>query len=678
MTVRHLGPCSGLDTAGFITGYRGSPLGSYDQQLWRAAADLKAHKIEFVPGLNEEIAATSIWGTQQVSLQKDRKVQGVIGIWYGKGPGVDRSGDAIKHANMAGTSALGGVLCIAGDDHACKSSTLPHQSDLNLRDMNVPIFSPGSVSELMHYGVVALELSRYSGCWTAMKVTSQTIDSTASIHVPRHDVPVHVPDAASHALPPTGLNIQQPDDWNTQETRMYAHKLPAVTAFLRANRLDRVILGASAQAKLVVVAPGVSAWEVVEVLQGLGIDEARARELGLAVLKVAVVWPLESAGVCEHVAHCEEVLVVEEKRALIELQLKDALYHREGRRPRVVGKKDVDGTRLLQEEGELAYADIRRALRRSLARVFPEAPQAHAPSSSAPVPAAAAAGMKRLPYFCAGCPHNSSTVVPEGSQAMGGIGCHTLALFMPGRFSLFTHMGCEGANWIGMERFVDAPHVFANVGDGTYVHSAVLAIRAAVAAGATMTYKILYNGAVAMTGGQSNDTGALSSPLQMAAQLRAEGVAEVVIVAELPDTYASAVPGAGVSVVERGEMEAVQRRLRDVPGVTAIIFDQDCATEKRRKRKRKARMLADICIYTHTHTLTHTHTYSIFHTQTVHNFTTEHDNRSACTFRHTAHTHTRCAHAAHTIHSNCTRADALLCAHRTSGAHPLPGMRAGL
>ena len=476
----------GLDTAGFITGYRGSPLGGYDQQLWRAAAELKAHRIEFVPGLNEEIAATSIWGTQQVSLQKDRKVDGVMGIWYGKGPGVDRSGDAIKHANMAGTSALGGVLCIAGDDHACKSSTLPHQSDLNLRDMNVPVFSPGSVSELLHYGIVALELSRYSGCWTALKVTSQTIDSTASIPVPRHDVHVSVPDTASHPLPPAGLNIQQPDDWNAQETRMYAHKLPAVAAFLQANRLDRIILGSSAQAKLVIVASGVSAWEVVEVLQELRIDEARARELMLAVLKVAVVWPLEAAGVCEHVAHCEEVLVVEEKRSLIEYQLKDLLYNLEGRRPRIVGKKDVDGARLLQEEGELAYTDIRRAILGSLARVYPEGSHGCELSTAAPAPAAAA-GLKRLPYFCAGwyvdkdcffvkghvkgqfslppslsihrlfqtsptgslppslslptplppslswgSPHNSSTVVPEGSQAMGGIGCHTLALFMPG------------------------------------------------------------------------------------------------------------------------------------------------------------------------------------------------------------------------------------------------------
>jgi len=391
----------GLDTAGFITGYRGSPLGGYDQQLWRAAAELKAHRIEFVPGLNEEIAATSIWGTQQVSLQKDRKVDGVMGIWYGKGPGVDRSGDAIKHANMAGTSALGGVLCIAGDDHACKSSTLPHQSDLNLRDMNVPVFSPGSVSELLHYGIVALELSRYSGCWTALKVTSQTIDSTASIPIPRHDVHVSVPDAASHPLPPAGLNIQQPDDWNTQETRMYAHKLPAVAAFLQANRLDRVILGSSAQAKLVIIASGVSAWEVVEVLQELGIDEARARELMLAVLKVAVVWPLEAAGVCEHVAHSHEVLVVEEKRSLIEFQLKDLLYNLEGRRPRIVGKKDVDGTRLLQEEGELAYTDIRRAILSSLSRVYPEGSHGCQFSTAAPAPAAAA-GLKRLPYFCAG------------------------------------------------------------------------------------------------------------------------------------------------------------------------------------------------------------------------------------------------------------------------------------
>jgi indolepyruvate ferredoxin oxidoreductase len=421
-----------------------------------------------VPGLNEEIAATSVWGTQQVSLQSDRKVQGVFGIWYGKGPGVDRSGDAIKHANMAGTSALGGVLCIAGDDHACKSSTLPHHSDLNLRDMNVPIFTPGSVSELIEYGITALELSRFSGCWTAMKVTSQTIDSAASTVVPSALLPVQLPDPRSmHALPPSGLNIQQPDDWNTQEMRMYAHKLPAVGAFLRANKLDRVIFGATSPAtlKCAIVSAGISAWEVVEVLEELGISDERARQLGLAVVKIAVVWPLESEGICALAAACQEVLVVEEKRALIEPQLKEALYNSEGRRPRVTGKRSLDGARLLQEEGELSHADIRRAILATFARVFPSefaadatrpvavaisptavavtACNGQAATALAPPIASSAAAVKRMPYFCAGCPHNSSTVVPEGSQAMGGIGCHTLALFMPGRFSLFTHMGCE-------------------------------------------------------------------------------------------------------------------------------------------------------------------------------------------------------------------------------------------
>lgn len=526
----------GFDTAGFISGYRGSPLGAYDQQLWRAAKELKAHNIEFVPGLNEEIAATSVWGTQQVSLQTDRKVQGVFGIWYGKGPGVDRSGDAIKHANMAGTSALGGVLCIAGDDHACKSSTLPHHSDLNLRDMNVPIFTPGNVSELVEYGITAFELSRFSGCWTAMKVTSQTIDSAASTVVPSAMLQVHLPDPESMCpLPPSGLNIQQPDDWNTQETRMYEHKLPAVAAFLRANRsaLNRTIFGAPSRAKCVILSAGVSAFEVVEVLQSLDISEQRAREMGLAVLKIAVVWPLDRESICEHLAECEEILVVEEKRSLIEAQLKDALYHVEGRRPRVTGKRDLAGRMLLKEAGELGHADIRRAVLSCLSRVFstefPEKtwssaavtdvrrppPPPNAPARAASAAASAVPAVKRLPYFCAGCPHNSSTVVPEGSQAMGGIGCHTLALFMPGRFSLFTQMGCEGSNWIGMERFVESKHVFANVGDGTYVHSAVLAVRACVAAGATMTYKVLYNGAVAMTGGQARSSVSLSLRLSV-------------------------------------------------------------------------------------------------------------------------------------------------------------------
>lgn len=516
----------GLDTAGFISGYRGSPLGAYDQQLWRAADELKTHKIEFVPGLNEEIAATSVWGTQQVSLQADRKVDGVFGIWYGKGPGVDRSGDAIKHANMAGTSALGGVLCIAGDDHACKSSTLPHHSDLNLRDMNVPVFTPGNIAELIEYGITAIELSRFSGCWTAMKVTSQTIDSAASTAVPDAMMQVQLPDCQSmHPFPPSGLNIQQPDDWNTQEMRMYEHKLPAVRAFLKANSeaLDRVIFGAPSRPKLMIVSAGVTSFEVVEVLQALGISDERAREMGVAVMKIAVVWPLESEGVCDRLADCDEVLVVEEKRSLLEAQLKDALYNRPGRRPRVAGKRDLAGRPMLKEAGELSHDDIRRAVQDSLARVLnagfsPEtsccstATHVLQPSSTPlpPLPHAARAGappvpaIKRLPYFCAGCPHNSSTVVPAGSQAMGGIGCHTLALFMPGRFSLFTHMGCEGSNWIGMERFVESKHVFANVGDGTYVHSAVLAVRACVAAGATMTYKVLYNGAVAMTGGQAS------------------------------------------------------------------------------------------------------------------------------------------------------------------------------
>src|SRR5690606_6826225 len=459
---------AGLNTAGFISGYRGSPLGGFDQQLWQARKHLEEHHIVFRPGVNEDLAATSLWGTQQVGLHGDAKYDGVFGIWYGKGPGVDRSGDPFKHANLAGTSAHGGVLALAGDDHMCKSSTTAHQSEFNFVDAMIPVIVPAGVQEFLDLGLYGWALSRFAGTWVAFKCIGETVDSAASVEVGPDRVRIVQP--TDFAGPPDGLNIRWPDTPLDQEKRLHLYKLPAALAFARANRLDRVVIGGP-QRRFGIVTVGKSYLDVRQALDDLHIDEAYARELGLSLYKVGMSWPLEPEGLKAFSEGLDEVLVVEEKRGLIEPQMKDILYGLPAdRRPVIVGKRDETGAPLLQSHGELTPGVIARVLHKRISRFHErhrirervEWLDALAARTSANAPS-----LVRTPYFCSGCPHNTSTKVPEGSRALAGIGCHYMAQWMDRNTETFTHMGGEGANWIGQAPFVTTPHVFQNIGDGT-------------------------------------------------------------------------------------------------------------------------------------------------------------------------------------------------------------------
>ncbi len=575
---------AGLRTAGFISGYRGSPLGALDQQLRRAEAYLDPHDVTFVPGVNEDLAATSLWGTQQAELGGEGLYDGVFAMWYGKGPGVDRSGDALRHANLAGTSPHGGVLALLGDDHACESSTTAHQSEFAMVDAMIPILNPAGVQDILDYGLYGWALSRFSGCWAALKCVHDTVEATASVHVSPQRARVTLP--LDHPLPPGGLNIRWPDTPLQQEQRLHEFKLPAVAAFARANALDSVIMDGG-EAHFGIVTTGKSYLDVHAALAELGIDAAEARRLGVRLYKVAMPWPLEPQGVLDFCRGLRQVVVVEEKRGLIEEQLKSILYPRT-ERPQVTGKRDEHGAWLFPSAGRLGAAEIALALGERL----------HAATGDAALCRrleqlrAAASGidrepppMLRTPYFCAGCPHNTSTRVPQGSKALAGIGCHYMALWMDRNTERFTQMGAEGASWMGEARFSKCPHVFQNIGDGTYFHSGLLAIRASVASGVNITYKILYNDAVAMTGGQPMD-----GPLdvaQMSWQLHAEGVAKVAVVTDEPDKYARDTRWPpGVKIHHRDALDAVQREFREIPGATVIVYDQTCAAEKRRRRKR--------------------------------------------------------------------------------------------
>ncbi len=579
---------AGLKTGCFISGYRGSPLGGFDQQLWKARRFLKNNTIHFTPGVNEDMAATAVWGSQQVNLFEGASVDGVFAIWYGKGPGVDRTGDVFKHANSAGTSRHGGVLALAGDDHTCKSSTLAHQSEFAFVDASMPVLNPAGVQEIVDYGLYGWAMSRYSGCWVALKTIAETADSSASVAVDPERVEIHVPD--DFQLPPGGLNIRWPDLPLEQEYRLHRHKLAAALAFARVNHLDRIVID-SPKRRFGIVTTGKSYLDVRQALEDLGIDEAYAAEIGLAVYKVAMVWPLEPDGVRRFAEGLDEILVVEEKRALIESQLKEQLYNwPAGVRPRIIGKFDEERNWILPSADELTPAMIARVIAGRIARfnaseriqrrlAFLEATEKALAGPAAP--------MKRTPYFCSGCPHNTSTKVPEGSRALAGIGCHYMALWMDRNTETFTQMGGEGASWIGQAPFTETGHVFANLGDGTYNHSGIMAIRAAVAAGVNITYKLLYNDAVAMTGGQPADNG-FTVP-QITQQLAAEGVGRVVVVTDEPEKYPlSAGFAAGVTVHHRDDLDQVQRDLRELKGVTALVYDQTCAAEKRRRRKRGA------------------------------------------------------------------------------------------
>ncbi|HYB11661.1 MAG TPA: indolepyruvate ferredoxin oxidoreductase family protein [Alphaproteobacteria bacterium] len=577
---------AGLNTAAFISGYRGSPLGGFDQALWQAKRFLEKNHIHFQPGVNEDLAATAIWGSQQVGLFPGAKYDGVYAIWYGKGPGVDRSGDVLKHANFAGSARHGGVLVLAGDDHGAKSSTLPHQSEHAFVSAMIPVLNPAGVQEFLDLGIYGWAMSRYSGCWIAFKTVADTVESSASVYVDPHRIEIVTP--GDFQMPEGGLNIRWPDHWMPQEERLMRHKLYAALAFSRANKLDRVVID-SPKRRFGIVTTGKSYLDVRQALDDLGIDEKLAADIGLTVYKVAMSWPLERDGVRHFAEGLEEILVVEEKRALIENQLKEQLYNwRPDVRPRVIGKFDEENEAQLPSYDELTPARIARVIAKRIARFYTsERIKDRLGFLEAKERALKAKGpdFKRIPYFCSGCPHNTSTKVPDGSRALAGIGCHFMAIWMDRGTATFTHMGGEGVTWIGQVPFTEEKHVFANLGDGTYFHSGYLAIRAAVAAKASITYKILYNDAVAMTGGQPVD-GQLTVP-KITQQVYGEGVRRIAVVSDEPEKYAVGTEfAAGTTVHHRDELDAVQKELRAWPGVSVLVYDQTCAAEKRRRRKR--------------------------------------------------------------------------------------------
>ena len=576
------------NTAGFISGYRGSPLGMYDNALWRAKSFLQAQDIAFVPGLNEDLAATAVWGSQQVGMFPGAKVDGVFGIWYGKGPGVDRSVDALKHANSAGTSRLGGVLALAGDDHGCQSSTLAHQSEQVFAAALMPILNPATLQDYLDLGLLGFALSRFSGCWVGFKAISETVESSASIYSDPERIQVVLP--SDFEMPPGGLGIRWPDPPLEQERRLHGPKMAAIAAFARANQIDRVVLD-SKPARLGIVATGKAYLDLRQAMADLGITDKDAQDIGLRIYKVALTWPLEESGAKRFADGLKDVLVVEEKRGFIEDQLVRILYNTDAsRRPSVVGKRDETGVTLLPSEGELTPTMVAAALVSRLRRLGFNSPileqrLARLEAFEQPVTNRAPISMQRTPYFCSGCPHNTSTKVPEGSRAMAGIGCHGMALSIPSRrTATISHMGGEGVNWIGQAPFTNEAHIFQNLGDGTYTHSGLLALRAAAAAGVNITYKILYNDAVAMTGGQPAEGG--FNVAQIAHQVWAEGAKRLAIVSDDPGKYPKNYFPDGATVHHRRELDQVQRELRDVKGLTALIYDQTCAAEKRRRRKR--------------------------------------------------------------------------------------------
>ncbi len=569
---------AGRHTAGFVSGYRGSPLGGLDLELWRRAALLAAHDIRFQPGVNEDLAATMLWGTQQLDAFPARRVEGVFGLWYGKGPGVDRSADALRSANILGTAALGGVLAVSGDDHAAHSSVFPHQTEHIFQGVMIPVLAPADVADIHAFGLAGIALSRFSGCWVALKTTAETAEQAATLTLPAAPELLVPADAA---LPPHGLNydarLRFPRDRAELERRLVEERLPAIGAFARANPFDRLVWAAP-QARLGIVTVGKAHHDAMHALALLGL--AGAPEI--AVYKVGLAWPIEAEGLRRFALGKQALLVVEEKRPFVETQLRDALYHLPAEaRPSIAGKTDMAGRGLLPAVMELSPELVAAGLARWLRSVG----LAVADPAAAPEPVREAGLLKRAPAFCAGCPHATSTRLPEDSFAMAGIGCHFMALGLGEATRTFSHMGGEGAAWVGMAGFTEVPHMFVNMGDGTFQHSGILAIRQAVAAGAHMTYKLLVNDAVAMTGGQPIEGGLGTATI--AALVAAEGVAHIAVVAEDPSRLppAEALPR-GVSIHPRAELDAVQRRLRALPAVSVIIYDQVCANEKRRRRKR--------------------------------------------------------------------------------------------
>ena len=578
----------GLNTAGFISGYRGSPLGGVDQAMWKAQKYLDSHNIKFQPGINEDLAATAVWGSQQVGLFEGAKYDGVFGMWYGKGPGVDRSMDVIKHANAFGTSPNGGVLAVAGDDHASKSSTLPHQSEHMFIGASIPVLSPSNVQEVLDLGIFGWELSRYCGTWVALKAITENMDSAISAEIDPGRVNIVLPE--DFELPVDGVHARWPDKALDQELRLNKFKIYAAREFARVNNLNRVVVD-SPRARLGIMTTGKAYLDVMQALEDLGIDEKRAADIGLRVFKVGMTWPLEPVSTHAFAEGLEEILVVEEKRSILEDQLTGQLYNWPlDRRPKVIGEFDEDGRDLMPNLGELTPAMVARAIAGRMRRFYQdeliEMRLAFYEQKERSL-AQPREQLERIPHYCSGCPHSTSTRVPEGSRTLGGIGCHYMGTWEHGDrlAETFSQMGGEGVSWVGQADFTDTKHVFQNLGDGTYFHSGLLAIRQAVAASVNITYKILYNDAVAMTGGQPVD-GSLSVA-QMVMQLQGEGIKRLALVSDSPDQHRGGFGYfPGFSLHHRDELIAVEKELRDTTGTTVLIYEQTCAAEKRRRRKK--------------------------------------------------------------------------------------------
>ena len=603
---------AGLNTAGFISGYRGSPLGTYDQMLMAAKKHLAKQNVVFQPGVNEELAATAVWGSQQLDLFPDKnKFDGVFGMWYGKGPGVDRCIDVFKHANMAGTAKHGGVIAIAGDDHIAKSSTAAHQSDHVFKAVGFPVFFPTSVQDILDMGLHAFAMSRFSGLWSGLKTIQEIVESAASVSVDPDRVNIILPE--DFQMPEGGLHIRWPDPPLAQEQRLMDYKWYAALAYIRANKLNYNVISTDKD-RIGLIASG-KAWnDTRQALHDLGLDDDTCRRIGIRLHKVNVVWPLEATITRDFATGLQEILVIEEKRQMIEYQLKEELYGwRADVRPNVLGKFDeIEGDKtggewsqpnpsqnwLLRPQADLTPAIIARAIAKRLKKLGVDADVVarlderlaiiDGKEMALKAEEKTAGGADRTPWFCSGCPHNTSTRVPEGSRAVGGIGCHYMVTWMPGRSTAtFTQMGGEGVPWVGQSAFTNEKHIFSNLGDGTYFHSGILAIRQSIAAGVNITYKILYNDAVAMTGGQQvGERPEGHSVTQIMNSVISEGVAKLVIVTDDPSKYMGKALAPGVTVHHRDELDAIQREFREIPGTTCIIYDQTCATEKRRRRKR--------------------------------------------------------------------------------------------
>lgn len=576
---------AGLNTAGFISGYRGSPLGGYDQALWKIKPLLKDNDIHFEPGVNEDLAATAVWGSQQINMYKGAQYDGVFSLWYGKGPGVDRTGDVFRHANSNGTSKHGGVLALAGDDHGIVSSTVAHQSEHGFISWMMPVLNPSNVQEVLDYGLIGIAMSRYSGLWVGFKCVSETIEGGASVYVDPDRVHINYPDIK---LPLDGLNIRSHDNRFDQEVRLNKHKIYAAREFARANNLDKVVMD-SPKRRFGIVTTGKAYLDVRQALRDLGITDEMAADIGLSVYKVGMTWPLDPQGIRNFAEGLEEVIVIEEKRAIVENQMKEQLYNWETAvRPRIIGKFDDAGEVILPSSGELTPASVARVIAARIKRfytsehienrlAFLDRKEKQLDQSPAKI--------SRTPFYCSGCPHNTSTVVPEGSRAVAGIGCHYMVTWMDRNTTEFTQMGGEGVPWVGQQHFTDEKHIFANLGDGTYHHSGLLAIRQAISAKANITYKILYNDAVAMTGGQPLDD--QLTPWQIAQQLAGEGVVTIKVVSDEPDKYSSDIVWPkGTTFDHRDDLDKIQKQMRELPGVTILLYDQTCASEKRRRRKR--------------------------------------------------------------------------------------------